>query len=225
MALRHILYSLHLHIWQTLHLRFYPKLLTVHLSYTFYLSVLTWETIMRLALPVEPLEHVFPSDVQHTLMKAVTPRVSLCLLVKKQAHRRLFTTQELKQAKEWSRQAGCSLAPHPSVQWPGVQHTQRAGERWECVVSITAMSGDWVLEGTRWGRKALVNPRQPPENRYNLNINYINSSRSWIKKAVKHGRLGINYMSPCTHTHASIQTAFLPLHALFCSLFSASSFC
>lgn len=76
------------------------------------------------------------------------------------------TNPELKQERRaepfsfshMSRQTAGLFSPSPFravTQRPA----QRAGERWVCVVSSAAVSGDWVFEGTGWGRKG---PRKSP---------------------------------------------------------------
>lgn len=74
----------------------------------------------------------------------------------------------------------CSPAPAS----PLLSHTERG-------------SRDLVRSGSLKGVEEWPAVFQPlrPENRYNLNINSINSSRSWIKKAIKHAHKGINYGS------------------------------
>lgn len=53
---------------------------------------------------------------------------------------------------------------------------------------------------------ARINHCLTPENRYNLNINYINSSRSRIKKAIKYRQESINY----SHLAVSSSGSALP---------------
>lgn len=57
----------------------------------------------------------------------------------------------------------------------------------QCGVSSNGHCG-WLSAGGVWvgGWMVVVFQPPPPENRYHLNIKSINSSRSWIKKAVKH---------------------------------------
>lgn len=63
-------------------------------------------------------------------------------------------------------------------------------------VSIHNKRSRWFSAGRSFKgareSSAVFQPK-PPENRYNLNINSINSNRSWIKKAVKHAHWRINY--------------------------------
>lgn len=93
--------------------------------------------------------------------------------------------------KHW-RGKKCSVEDNPligrevlsiqhAVLLPGFSHNEHSG--WFTTVG--------QFEGA--GESAAVFQPLPPENRYNLNINSINSSRSWIKKAVKHAHRRINY--------------------------------
>lgn len=126
------------------------------------LSIVTYDAFKMCSLPVHALRGSQTCDAtQHALPNEERLLVLWLFLVNKNMHTdgRSQSTQEhkLKKSRAPLRlthdQTDAGLFSPSPFRAVTRRPAQRAGERWECVVSSAAVSGDWVFEGTGWGRK------------------------------------------------------------------------